>query len=228
MICIIPARGGSKGLPNKNLRQLNGIPLIGRPIRDVIRSGLKCEIFVTTDSDEIRREAMRYGADCPDLRDPMLALDTSTTEETLRDALERAEDFYQKQFDYCLFLTTTDVYRDPQWINECFNEISACPSLESVFIGYNTTKNYWELQDGKWIRLKEWMKEYSSRQTRQTITREDTGVCCISKSYLWRSGRRIGDEVKILVKESPLQGLDIHTELDLQLSSFALSYLNED
>jgi len=223
-IAIIPARGGSKGLPKKNSLLLNKVPLLARPIIDLQKCQLDCKIFVTTDCPELQQIAINNGADCPFLRPSALAKDLTTTEETLKYALSQAEKYYQKDFDYCIFLTATEVYRDPLWIKECLNTLLEKDYLESVFIGYKTTKNYWELdQSGNWKRLKSWMREYSSRQVRNSIIREDTGVCCASRSYLWRQGRRIGDNVEILVKESNLQGLDIHTQFDLDLANFALS-----
>lgn len=227
VLCVIPARGGSKGLLEKNIRILRGEHLVVRPIKHMLNSGVPCHIYVTTDSPEIQRIVLQHGADCPDLRASSLATDLTTTEDTLRDALIKAEEYYKTVFDYCIFLTATDVYREPDWIRECYDAIIEDSTLESVFIGYNTTKNYWEYKDGRWIRVKQWMKQYSSRQIRKSLTREDTGVCCISKSELWRLGRRVGDNVKILIKDSPLGGLDIHNQFDLDLSEFALDYFNE-
>ena len=60
-IAIIPARGGSKGLPNKNVKLLDGIPLVARPIMDIKASGVPTDIYVTTDSVEIQKIAIKYG-----------------------------------------------------------------------------------------------------------------------------------------------------------------------
>ena len=222
VIAIIPARGGSKGLPNKNLLPLDGHPLIARPIIHMKESGVNADILVSTDSEEIQKVANAYGAQCPFLRPSELAQDRTTTEETLKFALSQAELYYKKTYSLCIFLTATDVHREPEWIAECYDQIVNNSDLESLFIGYSTTKNFWEFDNGSWQRLRPWMRQYSSRQLRRSIVREDTGVCCISRASLWRQGKRIGDNVSINIKEHNLGGLDIHTRFDLDLSDRAI------
>lgn len=228
VIAIIPARGGSQGLKNKNKLELNGLPLISRPIRHALDSSYVDTVYVTTDDPDIQQIAQAEGATCPFLRPDHLSASLSTTEDTLKYALNEAENYFKYSFDICVFLTATDIYRQAEWIDECIVRLIETPSLESVFVGYKTTKNYWEKSENKWTRVKDWMKFYSSRQIRKSIVREDTGVCCASRSFLWREGRRIGDNVDILVKEHDLQGLDIHNKYDFYMASCALKYLDEN
>ena len=61
------------------------------------------------------------------------------------------------------------------------------------------------------------MKKYSSRQIRQKIIREDTALTCVSRSYLWRKGKRIGDNVKIIENDDVLTSLEIHSQKDLKI-----------
>ena len=122
-ICIIPARGGSKGLPGKNLKLFNGKPLIAWPII----AATNCEnidtVIVTTDSAEIAAQAKLYGASVPSLRPLDLAQDNSTTETTLKDALDKFEKLTNQYFDICVFLTCTDIFRDTNWDYKCCREI---------------------------------------------------------------------------------------------------------
>ena len=74
-ICIIPARGGSKGIIKKNIRKLNGHPLIAYPIYSAIESKVCNKVFVSTDDLEIARYAIKYGADVPFLRSSKYAKD---------------------------------------------------------------------------------------------------------------------------------------------------------
>ena len=134
VIAIIPARGGSKGLPNKNLLLLDGHPLIARPIIHMKESCVNADILVSTDSLEIQSVALSYGAECPFLRPSEYARDQTSTEEALKYALLQAEHYYNKTYELCIFLTATDVYRDPEWISECYDEINNNASLDSVFI----------------------------------------------------------------------------------------------
>lgn len=222
VICIICARGGSKGLPRKNLRFFEHQPLITRPIRQAIDSGVVGTVLVTTDDLEIAEVARTAGASVPFMRPRELAQDLTTTEETLQHALLTFEKLVGRQFEIGVFLTATDIFREISWIRDAVNKLREDPTLESVFSGHATHKNYWEKnEDGNWQRLRPWMADYSSRQVRRKIVREDTGIVCASRAWLWRDGRRIGDKVEIIQNEDPFTGIDIHTEEDLSLANSA-------
>ena len=223
VICIICARGGSKGLPRKNIRLLGGEPLIARPVRHALASGAVGTVLVTTEDEEIAGAARAAGAVVPFLRPADLAQDLTTTEDTLKHALLTYEQMIDRKFAIAVFLTATDVFRDPAWIREAVETLRRRPELESVFSGHKTNKNYWEKQDdGTWIRVKPWMSVYSSRQVRRAVVREDTGLACASRAQLWREGRRIGDRVEIIVNDDAFTGIDIHADDDLQLAEAAL------
>ena len=94
--------------------------------------------------------------------------------------------------------------------------------LESVFSGYKTHKNFWEKNSkGNWVRLRGWMKNYSSRQIRRYIIREDTGLACASRTKLWRQGKRIGNKVDIIENSDSFTSIDIHNNEDLLLAEQA-------
>lgn len=223
VICIICARGGSKGLPRKNLQILGGLPLIARPIIHAHESGVVDAVIVSTDDPEIAEVARRHGAEVPFLRPPELAVDLTTTEDTIRHALLEYEHLTSSQFDIGVHLTATDIFRKPVWIREAVGVLRARPEIESVFSGHSTHKNFWEQEpDGTWNRLRPWMATYSSRQIRKAIVREDTGLACASRTWLWREGRRIGDKVEVIVNDDDFTGIDIHTKEDLELAEAAL------
>ena len=77
MIAIIPARGGSKGLPGKNIKYLNGIPLIGHSIQTALKAKSISRVIVSTDDAEIAKRAQEYGAEVPFIRPKNLAEDNS-------------------------------------------------------------------------------------------------------------------------------------------------------
>lgn len=227
-LCIIPARRGSKGLLHKNVRRLAGQPLICWPIKAALSCKLIDEVFVTTDDDEIAVCARSAGADVPFLRPIELAQDSTTTEATLRHALQSYEVHKGTNFDICVFLTATDVFRNPDWITQAVQALLDDPQLESAFSAYQTTKNYWHKNSkGNWERLLPWMREYSSRQVRKMIYREDTGMACASRAWLWREGRRIGDRVYLVPNDLAETSIDIHTDFDLFLAEKAIEYLSE-
>ncbi len=216
-ICIILARGGSKGLKKKNLRKINGKPLIYYPITDAIKSGVIDHVVVSTDDKQIAKVAKSYGAIIPFMRPKRLAGDLSTTEEGLRHTLINYEKLLKHKFEYCVFLGATDIFRDIKWIKKGLAILKKEKNIESVFSGHITHKNFWEKKNNRWIRLRSWMKKYSSRQIRQKIIREDTALACVSRSNLWRKGKRIGDKVKIIENEDVLTSLEIHNKKDLKI-----------
>ena len=111
-IAIIPARGGARGLPGKNVRDLCGKPLIAWTIDTARKSGAVDEIVVTTDSSEIADIARDCGASVPFLRPEELASDASPTIA----AVDHALTFYlrerQRRFDYTVLLEPTSPLRE--------------------------------------------------------------------------------------------------------------------
>tara|TARA_B100001057_G_scaffold454580_1_gene500465 strand:- start:396 stop:1130 length:735 start_codon:yes stop_codon:yes gene_type:complete len=228
-ICIIPARGGSKGLSGKNLKLFNGKPLIAWPIIAATSCKKIDTVIVTTDSEEIASQAKIFGASVPALRSPNLAKDNSTTEATLKDALDKFECLTRQQFDICVFLTCTDIFRDTEWITSAVEKLENNTALDSVFAAFRTHKNFWQKnENGKLKRVLKKMEVYSSRQEKEPIYREDTGLACASRSHLWRSGKRIGNNVEIIVNDNFETSIDIHNEFDFFMAERALEYLKKN
>src|ERR1700742_5032456 len=90
-IAIIPARGGSKRIPGKNVRDLAGRPMIAYTIQAACASGLFERVVVSTDSQEIAKIAERHGAEAPFLRDATLADDVTSVSLATLDALQRLD-----------------------------------------------------------------------------------------------------------------------------------------
>ena len=227
VLAILPARGGSKGLPGKNVKSIGGRPLIAHSVEAAIASGVCDRVLVTTDSQEIQDAAVAAGAWCPFLREGTLAEDLTPTEPVLKDALERAEAL-DGPFDIVVFLQPTDIFRDPAWITEAVNRMKADPTLESVFVANKTHKNFWlQDDDGKWIRVFEWMAIYGPRQTRKPLFREDTGLASALSADLIRQGRRTGHKVDIIEIDDTASGIDIHEPFDFYLAEQALAWRDE-
>ena len=110
VVAIIPARGGSKGVPHKNLRRVGGVPLVARAIAAARRSGAVDRIVVTTDDREIAAVAREWGADVVE-RPPEISGDTATSESALLHALD---DLAERGIDVGLvaFLQATSPFID--------------------------------------------------------------------------------------------------------------------
>ena len=223
VICVVCARGGSKGLPRKNVQLFDGEPLVARPIRQARESGVIGTTILTTDDEDIAAAGRAAGALVPFMRPADIAGDLATTEATLKHALLTYEGMIGRKFEIAVFLTPTDIFRDVSWVRDAVQTLQRRPELESVFVGMRTHKNFWERQeDGSWQRLRPWMAIYGSRQVRRAVVREDTGLACASRASLWREGRRIGDRVEIIETDDDFTSIDIHGIEDLELAEAAL------
>lgn len=103
-LCIIPARGGSKRIPRKNIKHFMGKPIIAYSILTAIKSGVYDTVMVSTDDEEIRNVAIKYGAEVPFLRSEENSNDTASTSAVLEEVLN-----YYGQGEYelatCLYPT---------------------------------------------------------------------------------------------------------------------------
>lgn len=111
MIAIIPARGGSKGLPGKNIMLLDGKPLIAHTIEAALGSKYITEVIVSTDSREIEEVALLYGAASPFLRPAALATDEAMAIDTYTYTLERLEKERGMQIPHFAVLQPTSPLR---------------------------------------------------------------------------------------------------------------------
>lgn len=129
-ISIIPARGGSKGLPGKNIKVLCGKPLIAWSIEAGLGSKYIDEVMVTTDSEEIARIARGFGASAPFIRPAELASDTATSFDAIKHAVNFYENELYKKFDYIVLLEPTSPLREKDDIDGMIEKII---SMEDQF-----------------------------------------------------------------------------------------------
>ncbi len=130
---IIPARGNSQGIPGKNIKQLNNLPLIAYSIRQSAESVLLDRFIVSTDDLEIAECAKQHGGDVPFLRPEHLSTSTSTSLEVILHALDEMEK-QGEVFDKVCLLQPTSPYRPLGIIDEAirFYKNQNCRSLVSV------------------------------------------------------------------------------------------------
>lgn len=117
VLAIIPARGGSKRLPGKNIKTLSDKPLIAWTIEAALGCTYLDEVMVTTDDRHIAEVSLKYGAHVPFIRPAVLASDTASS----FDAIKHAIDFYRhevgRNFDFVILLQPTSPLRDTQDIS---------------------------------------------------------------------------------------------------------------
>ncbi len=142
VLCTICARGGSKGVKNKNIKPINGKPLIAYTIEQAKMSELFEHIVISTDSDDIAAISQTYGAEVFFKRSAEMASDTAGKLEVIRDAFIRSEKHYNEKFDYLIDLDATAPLRTVEDIVTSFeqflndendNLITAMPSRRSPY-----------------------------------------------------------------------------------------------
>ena len=215
VVAIIPARGGSKGLPGKNIRSLLGKPLIQYTLEPALEARLLDRVIVTTDDEEIASVAKALGAEVPFMRPSELAQDFTTTEEVLKHAIIWFRENENYIVDIFFYLQVTDLFKNPEWVDRAVQMLLDDDTLESAFVAYPDHKNYWKKEGDKYGRLTPGM--HMPRQLKQPIYREDTGLGCASRAYLLlEQNRRVGDNVEIILNQDFV--VDIHTEFDFWLA----------
>lgn len=124
-LAIIPARGGSKGLPGKNIRGLCGKPLIAWSIDAGLNSSSIDEIVVSTDSGAIAEISKKYGASVPFLRPAELASDTATTFDAIKHTIDYYKNNLHKTYDYIVLLEPTSPLREKNDLDKMIRKIVA-------------------------------------------------------------------------------------------------------
>lgn len=121
-LAVIPARGGSKGIPKKNIIQVNGKPLIYYTIHEALKSKYLDSVIISTDSVEIAETARACGGEVPFLRPANLATDTAKTIDVLVHAIEELKKV-DRIYDYLVLLQPTQPLRKAFHIDEAIERI---------------------------------------------------------------------------------------------------------
>lgn len=111
-LAIVPARGGSKGLPGKNIKELCGKPLVVWSIEAGLNSKYIDEVMVSTDDKKIAEISKQHGANVPFLRPSELASDTATTFDAVKHTIDYYKNELKKEFDYIVLLEPTSPLRE--------------------------------------------------------------------------------------------------------------------
>ncbi len=195
-VVIIPARGGSKGIPRKNIVDVAGQPLIAWSIKQARSSELVDAVFVSTDDGEIAEVAQRYGAEAI-ARPAELATDASPSEDVLLHAIDFIERDKSIRIDIVIFLQATSPVREKDDIDnavrrfllEKADSLFSCTRIEDHFI--------WEERGGDYISVN---YDYRRRRRRQDIKPQyvENGSIYVFRPELIRSQRnRLGGKITI-------------------------------
>jgi N-acylneuraminate cytidylyltransferase len=160
VLAVIPARGGSKGIPRKNLVTIGGVPLIGRTVRAARACAAIEDVVVSTDDAEIAAVAGQFGADIVQ-RPADLASDTASSESAVRHAADAWALQTSKTFDVLLLAQNTSPFHDPADMQAVLDMLRD-PVYNSAVTVAETFRYFWaEGAHG-------WFMPYQKRGRRQT------------------------------------------------------------
>ena len=228
ILCVVPARGGSKGVPRKNLRVVGGKPLIVWTLEQALSARPAMDVVVSTDDEEIAAVARSAGALVPFLRPADLALDTTPTEPVVRHAIAaaRAADAAP---DAVMLLQATSPMRLPGTLSRAVAQLEAT-GVDSLVGVVPQAPFIWAEGTGP-DAAPTAAYDVTDRPRRQDLTPatlryRETGSLYLTRTWVYDElDNRIGGRVGLFVMDE-LEGIDVDTELDLEVADRQLSQLS--
>ncbi|WIV44027.1 acylneuraminate cytidylyltransferase [Glutamicibacter nicotianae] len=216
VMAIIPARGGSKGIRLKNLREIGGKSLLGRAIESARSAAAVSDVVVSTDHEQIKAEALRYGARVID-RPADIAGDTASSESVLLHALANAE----SQPEITVFIQCTSPFIDPADLDAAIAAV-ASQRADVSFAAVADHGFHWGLDpQGEAVAVGHDKLHRPRRQDREPRFRETGAFYVMDTRGFLEAGHRFFGKVR--VHEVPAEhGIDIDTEADLLLAGLAV------
>lgn len=216
ILAVIPARGGSKGLPRKNILSLNGKPLIQYTIDAAREVFADADICVSTDDEEIFEVVQNIGLDLPFMRPAHLADDHSTSQ----DVLIHAVDFYQNKniyYDVIVLLQPTSPLRSAEHIKDAIKLYS--PDIDMVASVKETDSNPYYLlfeEDNRGYLNKSKQGNYTRRQDCPKVWEMNGALYIINVDSLFK--KTIAEFDRIVKYEMDvISSIDIDNKLDFDL-----------
>ncbi len=219
-IAIIPARGGSKGIPRKNIKELAGKPLIAYTIEAAKKAKKLDMVFVSTEDREIAEIAKKYGAEVIE-RPIELAQDGTPTHEVLQHAAKEAGGA-----DIIVTLQATSPVRDPRHIDEAIEMLGENDSVVGVCeIEYPP---YWakKIENGLLVPFIKTEKEYFRRQDMPKSYRINGAIYVTKREVLEKENSVFGKKIVPLVMDE-FHSIDVDTEMEFLTAEAALKIIKE-
>lgn len=204
IVAVIPARAGSKAIPNKNIRSVNGHPMIYYAINNAIQSKHITDVIVSTDSEEVRIIANQMGVKCH-WRRSELCEDSVALDAVIYDAVVNAD----KEFDYVVTMQPTSPTLKVETLDTAI-EYAIKNNLDTLISAINAPHLSWREENGKKV------PNYKKRLNRQYLPANysETGAFVISKRSVVKENSRIGANLDIY-EVSENEAIDVDTFIDL-------------
>lgn len=216
-IAIITARGGSKRIPKKNIKDFCGKPIIAYSIIAALDSGIFDEVMVSTDSEEIADIAREYGAKVPFMRSAKTSDDFATTADVLLEVLERYQEM-DRTFDVMSCIYPTAPFVTPQKLQSAYDTLTkeqAVMAMPVVAFSYPPQRSY--ILQGNMLEMK-WKENYNKRSQDLEKMYHDAGQFYMYQveAFIRLKGQMTESIVPVIVDEMDVQ--DIDNESDWKLA----------
>lgn len=224
LLAVVPARGGSKGIPHKNIQAVRGIPLVGRTASLLSALDWVDRAVVSTDSDAIAEAAEKYGLDAPFRRPEHLSGDRIGDYEVLLHALTWAEESVSKQFDAVIMLQPTSPMRQSSHIVQAL-DLFVDGGYDAVWsVSESDTKNH----PLKQLTVADQVLDYYDREGAKIISRQQLTPLYQRNGIVYVIGRKCllehqnikGERTGALV--IPERSVSIDTPEDLEYVEFLM------
>lgn len=218
ILIIIPARGGSKGIPRKNLRTLNGYPLIYYAIKTSLNSKFKPDVYVTSEDDEILAFAKKFGAKTHK-REDLFATDETTLDPVIYSVYKHLGN--SKKYKFVITVQPTSPLLSTKSLDAAISMILANTKIDSIISASDDTHLTWRYSRDKFI------PNYKKRLNRQKLAPiyKETGGFLISKSKFIKPNSRIGENIELFLLNS-FEKIDIDDTLDWNICEYLLKRKN--
>lgn len=223
VVAIIPARGGSKGIPRKNIRDLNGKPLISYTIEEALKSKYIDRVIVSTEDLEIAKISKSFGAEVPFLRPKELAQDDTPGIEPIIHAINYLLNDEKYNFDYVMCLQCTSPLRNSNQIDEAIDEIYKKDADSAVSVCESEVNPYWMkvIKDGKMIDYISDNKFYARRQDLPTVYRLNGAIYIAKVGIILKNKNWYTDNTVPIIMDK-ISSVDIDDEIDFKFAEFLL------
>lgn len=218
IVAVVPARGGSKGIPLKNIQPLCGRPLLSFTIEAAKQAGFEGNIFVSTDSKEIAKVALAYGAKVIN-RPANISGDKASTEAVLLHAVESIQKEIGKDLDYILTLPPTSPLRKGRTIKNFLDYFLKINNRYDAMLSLTETKqDFWVKEDG-FRRL--FADAPRRRQDRKPLYVENSAIYITKVGSLKKTHSILGQNCTGFVIDE-LEAVDINGPNDIKWAQFVL------
>ena len=216
ILVIIPARGGSKGIPRKNIRSLNGKPLISYSIHTAMRSKYKPDVYVSSEDEEILSISELFGAKIHK-RSVDNASDSVTLDPVIFEAFNYICQKEGKKYDFIVTLQPTSPLITTNSLDKALDKIIQDIGIDTIISAIDDTHLNWKKIDDKYI------PNYEKRVNRQylTPTFRESGGFLITRAEFLSEINRIGKNIDLHILDDD-EGIDIDSYRDWNLCEYYL------